>query len=97
MHPATNTRVAQIQCMEHLHIKHSPDPLYERTYIGDFTYHMDEDARKLNDLYRLAQKYRVWPLVFDIWLTFSEYIELDYTDEKDSLKAMKRGLSDKRI
>lgn len=50
---------------------------YESTFIGGFLNSKDEeDAQKLNDLYRLGHKYRVWSLVFDIWITFSEYVEL---------------------
>lgn len=59
-----------------------PDPKYGAPYVGSFYNPMDEDARKINALYRLGKKYRVWPLVFDIWITFSEYIELGYAGDR---------------
>lgn len=52
--------------------------MYGAPYIRDLLIFTDEDALKLNQLYCLAKKYSIWSLVFDIWITFSEYIELGY-------------------
>ncbi|CAD0052609.1 unnamed protein product, partial [Aureobasidium pullulans] len=56
--------------------------MYGAPYIDnplDFT---DDDSKRLNNLYKLGCKYGVWSLVFDMCITFSEYIELGYTGDK---------------
>jgi len=65
------------------YIAHSPYQQHnESTFIGKFFNPDDEDARKLNDLYKTAHKYCVWSLEWDILVTFSEYIELGYSGGK---------------
>jgi len=65
------------------YIAHSPYQQHnESTFIGEFFDPEDEDARKLNDLYKLGHKYRVWSLVWDILITFFEYFELEYSGGK---------------
>lgn len=66
------------------YIAHSPGLRPdEPAFVGTFTAHStDEGARRLNNLYKLGHKYRVWPLVWDILITFSEYIELGYAGDR---------------
>lgn len=66
------------------YIAHSPGLLPDETpFVGTFTAKsMDEDARRLNDLYKLGHKYRVLSLICDILITFSEYIELGYAADR---------------
>jgi len=65
---------------KHLQIKHSPDPLYEQTYIEDFS--TPEDTGKLNNLDRFRITIPCLAIgLFTSASHCSEYIELDYTGE----------------
>lgn len=52
--------------------------MYGAPYIRGPLEFTDDDALRLNQLYCLARKYAVWPLAFDMMITFSEYIELGH-------------------